>query len=106
MVKRNRWTAEEDEILVQAIKANPNNKREAFRIASQEVEHNEKSCAARWYKVLSNPYHKKYVGCMFTMVGVSSKYNNRTVYRSDSKIHPTRIRRNLWDTIKKLLGII
>lgn len=105
MVKKIRWTDEEDEILVQAIKANLHNKREAFMIASQEVNHSEKSCAARWYKVLSNPYHKKYVGCVFTMIGMSSKYDNRTVYTNNSKTYPTRVKRNLWYRIKELLGI-
>ena len=38
---RTRWTKEEDEILVQAIKANPHNKAQAFKIAAEKVNHSE-----------------------------------------------------------------
>lgn len=102
---RNKWTAEEDEILVQAIKANPNNKAQAFRVAATKVNHTEKCCSNRWYKVLSNPEHKNYVGCMFTMVDVSSKLDNRTVNREHVHITPTKTKKGLWAKVKALLGI-
>lgn len=51
---RTKWTKEEDEILVQAIEANPHNKAKAFREAAEKVNHSEKCCSSRWYKVLSN----------------------------------------------------
>lgn len=47
---RTKWTKEEDEILVQAIKANPHNKAKAFREVAEKVNHSEICCSGRWYK--------------------------------------------------------
>lgn len=102
---RIKWTKEEDEILVQAVKANPHNKTAAFKEAAEKVGHNANSCSTRWYRVLSNPEHKKYVGCMFTMIGVQSKLDNRTINRENVHITPTKTKRGLWTKIKALLGL-
>ena len=102
---RTKWTKEEDEILVQAIKANPHNKSQAFREASDRIGKNISSCSNRWYKVLSNPKSKSYRGCIFTMVGVSSKLDNRTINRKKVHIKPERIKKGLWEKIKNLLGL-
>lgn len=102
---RTKWTKEEDEILVQAIKANPHNKAKAFREVAEKVNHSEKCCSGRWYKILSNPKHKKYVGCMFTMIGITSKLDNRTVNRDKVHITPTKTKKGLWAKVKALLGL-
>lgn len=69
MAKRTKWTVEEDEILVQAINANPHNKaKKPSREVSEKIGRSAKCCSNRWYQALSNPEHKSYVGCMFTMV--------------------------------------
>ena len=102
---RTRWTREEDEILVQAIKANPHNKAQAFKIAAEKVNHSEASCASRWYARLSNPTNKNYVGCMFTMIGAASKLDNRTVNREGGHVTPTKTPKGLWSKIKKLLSL-
>lgn len=101
-----RWTKEEEKILVQAIEANPHNKQRAFRQAAAKLENrSEKSCELRWYLVLSNPKHKKYVGCKFTMVGVTSRLDNRTINRDKVHIIPEKHKKSLWAKIKALLGI-
>lgn len=105
MATRIKWTDEEDEILVQAIKANPHNKAEAFRVAASQVNHNECCCSNRWYKILSNPEHRKYVGCMFTLVGIHSKLDNITVNRDKVHITPDKTKRGIWTKIKNLLGL-
>lgn len=102
---RTRWTKEEDEILVQAVEANPHNKSQAFREASEKVGRSVKCCSNRWYQALSNPTSKHYVGCMFTMVGAASKLDNRTVNRDGAHITPTKTPKGLWSKIKKLLGL-
>ncbi len=104
-MKRRRWTEEEDKILVQAIKANPHNKQYAFRIVSERINHSPKSCSIRWYKVLSNPYSKHYVGCTFTMVGMASNLVNRTVDREGVHITPTKIKKTIWNKIQRILGL-
>ena len=102
---RNKWTKGENEILVQAVKANPHNKAEAFRVAAQKVNHNEKCCSNRWYKQLSNPESKHYMGCMFTMIGVASRLDNRTSSREGVHVTPVKTKRGLWGKIKALLGL-
>lgn len=103
MTKRQRWTAEEDKILVQAIKANPHNKAKVFREVSEKLGRNAKCCANRWYNILSNPKHKAYAGCMFTMVGASSLLNNRS--RENARIAPKKIRKSIWSRIKAILHL-
>ena len=105
MAERTKWTKEEDEILVQAIKANPHNKTQAFKAAASKVNHSEASCASRWYVRLSNPNNKNYVGCMFTMVGAASKLDNRTINREGVHITPTKTKKGLWAKVKALLGL-
>lgn len=102
---RTRWTNEEDEILVQAVKANPHNKAQAFREASNKLGRNPKCCSNRWYMQLSNPESSHYVGCLFTLVGVSSKLDNRTVNRENVHITPTKTKKGLWAKVKALLGL-
>ena len=103
---RTKWTKEEDKILVQAVKANPHNKAEAFRYAATKLENRDaKSCSNRWYMQLSNPESKHYVGCMFTMIGVTSKLDDRTVNREGVHVTPTKTPKGLWSKIKKLLGL-
>lgn len=41
----------------------------------------------------------------FTMVGVSSRLDNRTVNREKVHITPTKTKRGLWTKIKALLGL-
>lgn len=105
MTKRVRWTSEEDKILVQAIKANPHNKAEAFRIADKKLGRGFTNCENRWYKHLSNPYSKHYVGCLFTLVGTKSKLDNRTSSTNKSRVTPVEIKKGIWSKIKALLGI-
>lgn len=105
MAQRTKWTAEEDEILVQAIKANPHNKQEAFRKASEEIGRSAKCCSNRWYQALSNPEHKAYVGCMFTMIGMASRLDNRTINRDNVHITPKKTKKSLWAKVKALLGL-
>lgn len=107
MAKRTKWTVEEDEILVQAINANPHNKakKPSREVSEKKIGRSAKCCSNRWYQALSNPEHKSYVGCMFTMVGVSSRLDNRTVNREKVHITPTKTKRGLWTKIKALLGL-
>ena len=106
MSTRNKWTEEEDKILVQAIKANPHNKAQAFRTAASQVNHSVKCCSNRWYQHLSNPESKYYIGTtVFTMIGMKSRLDNRTINRDGVHITPTRAEKGLWSKIKSLLGL-
>lgn len=106
MTKITKWTEEEDKILVQAIKANPHNKAKAIRKVLHKLNNRtELAAATRWYTVLSNPEHKKYVGCLFTMIGYKAHYNNRSVNRKKSHWTPEKSSESIWNKIKRLLGI-
>lgn len=106
MAKFQRWTKEEDEILVQAIKANPHNKIKAIREVLPKLNDRTESAAAyRWYQVLSNPENKQYVGSIYTMVGYGTKYVNRTVNREKVHVKPQKSSKTIWSRIKKILGI-
>lgn len=105
MTTRKKWTDEEDKILVQAIKANPHNKQQVFREIAEKTGHTVTSCSSRWYTILSNPKSDKYVGCIFTMVGVKSNLNNRTICTEDTHIAPAKNKAGLWTKIKALLGL-
>lgn len=47
MATRMKWTDEEDAILVQAVKANPHNKAQAFREIAEKTGHTVTSCSSR-----------------------------------------------------------
>lgn len=105
MAKHKRWTKKEDEILVQAIKANPHNKAEAFRSVAIKIDRTESAISFRWYNYLSNPESKHYVGCIFTMIGHATKMDNRTINREHTHITPKPMKKRLWSKIKKLLNL-
>ena len=53
MANNKKWTKEEEEILVQAIQANPHNISEALRTANATINRSFKACQFHWYGVLS-----------------------------------------------------
>lgn len=105
MKPRHKWTEEEDKVLVQAIKANPQNRAQAFRETAKTLNVDPISCQNRWYNALSNPESKNYVGCCFTMLGVASTTCNRTFLRENARTTTTKIKETLWFKIKELLKL-
>lgn len=105
MAIRNKWTPEEDKILVQAIKANPYNKTKVFKEVSKKVNHSVMSCSTRWYTILSNPESKHYVGCLFTTIGIRSHYDNRGTKLDSSITASIKNKKGLWAKIKTLLNL-
>lgn len=107
MTTKKRWTEEEDNILVQAIKANPHNLSKVFKeLYETSLSHRTyKAIQYRWYYVLNNPYNKKYVGCLFTTIGLRSRYDNKKVYNIKSNTEPVKHKVSIWNKIKSLLKI-
>lgn len=99
-----RWTAEEEEILVQAVKANPQNLSQAFRNASEQLPFRTyASVALRWYRRLNNPESPHYIGTCFVLLSSNKKSINSKVDNTQTKTTKNKI--SIWKKIKKLLGI-
>lgn len=103
MVTKKRWTKEEEEILVQAITANPHNITEACRYASTQLEgRTHIACVFHWYKALAPAKNPTKVGITFIAVGPKTVYKNRK-NSGNAFVKPER--NTLWTKIKKFIGL-
>lgn len=103
MAARKRWTKEEEEILVQAITANPHNIAEACRYASTQLDGRTPSaCIFHWYEVLAPAKNPTKVGITFMAVGPKTVYKNRK-NSGNTSVKPER--NTLWTKIKKFIGL-
>lgn len=53
MIKRRKWTTEEERVLIDQITRNANNLREAFRKTARLIDRTEAACMYHWYGVMS-----------------------------------------------------
>lgn len=105
-----RWTKEEEDILVQAIQANPHNLKQCFREVSAKIGRSEDGVMHHWYSVLGNCKNKKYVGITFLMLSRKEIMKDRKIckvsatgyYKNDNLI---KQKPTIWQKIKKLLNI-
>ncbi len=103
MVTRKRWTKEEEEILVQAITANPHNISKACKYASTKLEgRTEKACSFHWYNVLAPADNPTKLGISFISVGSKTICKNR---KNSNMIVANPEKTTLWVKIKKLLNL-
>ena len=102
MANKKRWTKEEEEILVQAIQANPHNISEALRTASATINRSFKACEFHWYMVLSSKDNPTKIGISFVSIGQNTIYKNRKNSRT-SIVQPDKS--TLWSKIKRLLKL-
>lgn len=97
MSKKKKWTSEEDQILVQAIKANPHNLAKVFRDLSTQLERTETALEMRWY------YHlKRTSNCFITISNAKTLKNGKTI-PSNCKDNSEKTNKTLWQKIKALL---
>ncbi len=106
-MKYKKWTTEEDEILVKAVKDNFDNLQKGFREVAKELNRTISAVKQRWYSALSNPESKAYVGSScFIGFGINKHYRNRKNYCAEySKLEPEKSNPSIWGKILKLLGI-
>ena len=102
MANNKKWTKEEEEILVQAIQANPHNISEALRTASATMNRSFKACQFQWYAVLSPKDKPNKIGISFVSVGPNTVYKNRK-NSGASTIQPEKS--TFWSRIKRLLKL-
>ena len=102
MANNKRWTKEEEEILVQAIAANPHNLSEALRTASNTINRSFLACQFHWYVVLSPKDKPSKMGISFVSIGPNTVYKNRK-NSGTSMIQPEKS--TIWSRIKRLLKL-
>ena len=102
MANNKRWTKEEEEILVQAISANPHNLSEALRTASNTINRSFKACQFHWYEVLSPKNNPNKIGISFVSIGPNTIYKNRK-NSGVSTVQPEKS--TIWSRIKRLLKL-
>ena len=102
MANNKKWTKEEEEILVQAIQANPHNISEALRTASATINRSFKACQFHWYAVLSPKDKPNRIGISFVSIGPNTIYKNRK-NSGTSTVQPEKS--TIWSRIKRLLKL-
>ena len=102
MANNKRWTKEEEEILVQAIQANPHNLTEAIRTASNTINRSFNACQFHWYGVLSPKNKPNKIGISFVSIGPNTIYKNRK-NSGTSTVQPEKS--TIWSRIKRLLKL-
>ncbi len=103
MATRRKWTKEEEEILVQAITANPHNIKEACKYASTKLEgRTECACLFHWYRTIAPAKNPTKLGISFVAIGSNSIYKNRK-NSGNAIVQPTKD--TIWSKIKKFIGL-
>lgn len=103
MTARRKWTKEEEEILVQAISANPHNIKEACRYAATKLEgRTSDACYKHWYLKVAPASNPTKLGISFLAVGPKSVYKNRK-NSGNTFVKPEK--NTLWMKIKKFIGL-
>lgn len=101
-----KWTAEEDNMIVQAVKNNPDNLSRGFREVAEKTGRTVRAVTFRWYGNLSNPEDKHYVGIRcFVNMGERKKYPNRKNYvEGYSNQKPEKSTKTIWKKFIEILG--
>lgn len=101
-----KWTAEEDAILAQAVKDNPDNLSRGFREVAEKIGRTAGAANFRWYAHLSNPKSKHYIGVRcFVNMGIGKKYPNRKNYvEGYSNLKPEKSTKTIWRKFLRILG--
>lgn len=93
------WTKQEDRVLLNQVRKNPNNLKEAFRKTANILERRDwLSCSKRWYTKYANcPIENIEAICFTTLSSKTMSVNSKNKSKK-TKIYKTN--NNLWKKIK------
>lgn len=99
MSTKKKWTKEEEEILVQAVKANPHNLSKTFREVAEKLGRTEVAVRLQWYTKIKSR------SICFVTVSQGKKFKNGKNYVPEcGHINsPTPSNKTLWEKLKALL---
>lgn len=106
MESRNRYTKEENLIILSKVSANPSNLSQAFRECAQELNRSAGSVSAHYYQVLAKANCNTKDKALSSLFGSKNQNTNRKVTRLGSratKQSPIEIRQSKW---RRILNII
>lgn len=106
MESRNRYTKEENLIILSKVSANPSNLSQAFREYAQELNRSVGSVSTHYYQVLAKANCNTKDKALFSLFGSKNQNANRKVTRLGSratKQSPIEIRQSKW---RRILNII
>lgn len=98
MIARKRWTKEEEEILVQAVKANPHNLEEAFRNVAKKIDRTTEAVHQKWYKKM------KHTSRCFITISAEKQMVNGKNHTNRSNSSPVATIKTLWEKLKNLIN--
>lgn len=90
------WTEEEKELLIEAVKDNPQNYSKAFREVAEQTGRSVMAVSSYWYNVLS-----KHQGVWMAVVTENKTIPNKKILRGDND-NTSITTVSLWQKIKRL----
>ena len=106
MESRNRYTKEENLIILSKVSADPSNLSQAFRECAQELNRSVGSVSAHYYQLLAKANCNTEDKALFSLFDSKNQNTNRKVTRLGSratKQSPIEIRQSKW---RRILDII
>lgn len=94
-----RWSKEEEQVLLNCVKENPNNLQKAFKLAAIELKRSISSCSNRWYQTLNK------TEVCFVTIGTKTKNKNKKIVTDNTSDNTETVKATIWEKIKKLLKL-
>lgn len=98
-MERRKFTKEEDNIIIAAVKKNPQNIAKVFRELSVTLHRSTDSLRVRYYKYLAKDPENK----LFFLLSPNKRYRNYKVQRKEMKDKPERSTKSKWQRIIAIL---
>ena len=99
MATKRRYTSEEDEIIIEAIKKNPQNLDKTFRELSNTMDRSYDSIRVHYYEKIARNQHNK----LFLTLSPKKRHTNYKVFRKGMKIAPKKNNKSKWRRILDIL---